>query len=202
MTAYARRNLFTGITEFAGDYVYSDTDSVKVLNADKHMDYINGYNERIRAQLIAACEYHGLDPALIEPQTIEGKTKTLGVWDFDGHYNKFKTLGAKRYMVETDKGLSLTVSGLNKKKCVPYLLDRYGLQGAFEAFSDNLYVPPEHTGKMTHTYIDEERSGELTDLDGVTCEYHELSSVHLANSDYSLSISREYSDYLRDVQYL
>ena len=55
---------------------------------------------------------------------------------------------------------------------------------------------------MTHTYIDEERTGALIDVDGVIGEYDELSSVHLSNSDYSLSISREYSDYIRDIEYI
>ena len=202
VTAYARRNLFTGIMECAGDYVYADTDSIKILNADAHQDYIEKYNARIRRQLLAACRHHGIDPAAIAPKTIAGKIKPLGVWDFDGYYQQFKTLGAKRYMVETEKGLSLTVSGLNKKKCVPWLLEKFGKDGAFQKFSDALYVPPEFTGKMTHTYIDEERTGALIDVDGVVGEYDELSSVHLSNSDYSLSISREYSDYIRDIEYI
>lgn len=45
VTAYARRNLFSGIKEFGYDYIYSDTDSLKVMNKDNHIDYINGYNK-------------------------------------------------------------------------------------------------------------------------------------------------------------
>ena len=45
-TAYARRNLWAGILEFGDDYIYSDTDSIKCLNIDKHMDYVNKYNEQ------------------------------------------------------------------------------------------------------------------------------------------------------------
>ena len=210
VTAYARRNLFTGICEFGNDYVYSDTDSVKVLNAEKHADYIRRYNEAIRAKLVRAMEYHGINPDAIEPETVEHVKKCLGVWDFDGHYEQFKTLGAKRYLVkyshdernpEKKRGtFNLTVSGLNKKTCVPYLLEKYGENGIFDAFNNELYIPPEYTGKNTHTYIDEPRTGTVVDYLGVTGEYDERSGVHLEKSDYSLKISREYLDYLLDIK--
>lgn len=210
VTAYARRNLFTGICEFGNDYVYSDTDSIKVLNAEKHTAYIKRYNELIRAQLVRAMEYHGIDPKEIEPETIKGIKKCLGVWDFDGHYQQFKTLGAKRYLVqysndsrnsEAIRGTyNLTVSGLNKRTCVPYLIEQYGEQGIFSAFNDELYIPPEYTGKNTHTYIDDSRTGTVVDYLGVAGEYNERSGVHLEKSDYSLKISREYLDYLLNIE--
>ncbi|MEM1506600.1 hypothetical protein RG959_25010, partial [Domibacillus sp. 8LH] len=40
VTAYARRNLWTGILAVGNDYIYSDTDSLKVLNYEKHEPYI------------------------------------------------------------------------------------------------------------------------------------------------------------------
>lgn len=212
VTAYARRNLFTGIVEFGTDYVYSDTDSVKVRNAENHRAYLDEYNRKIRLQLYRAMDYHGIDRNAIEPETKDGKKKCLGVWDFDGHYSRFKTLGAKRYMVEyshdernkaKDRGkINLTVSGLNKQVCVPWLLSQWGKERVFEHFTDDLYIPPEYTGKMTHTYIDEPRSGVLVDYTGKPGEYLELSAVHLEKADYSLSIAREYADYLRGVQSL
>lgn len=210
VTAYARRNLFTGICEFAGDYVYSDTDSIKVINADKHMNYIEKYNRMIKVQLIKAMEYHGINPDAIEPETVEHVKKCLGVWDFDGHYKQFKTLGAKRYLVqysddernpEKKRGIfSLTVSGLNKNVCLPYMLNKYKENGIFNAFNRELYIPPEYTGKNTHTYIDEPKNGTVIDYLGVPGEYEERSSVHLEKSDYSLKMSREYLDYLLSIE--
>ena len=210
VTAYARRNLFTGIIEFGTDYVYSDTDSVKVRNAEKHRAYLDEYNRKIRAQLYRAMDYHGIEREAIEPETKDGEKKCLGVWDFDGHYSRFKTLGAKRYLVEysgdernksKDRGrVNLTVSGLNKQVCVPWMLSQWGTVGVFEHFTNDLYIPPEYTGKMTHTYIDEPRAGVLVDYTGKPGNYLELSAVHLEKADYSLSIAREYADYLRGVQ--
>lgn len=208
VTAYARRNLFTGILEFGEDYIYSDTDSIKVRNAGDHMSYIEEYNETIISQLKRACDFHEIPYEKIEPLTVKGEKKPLGVWDFDGHYKRFKTLGAKRYMVEYSddprnkehKGeTNITVSGLNKSKCVPYLQKTYGA-GIFEAFTDDLYIPAGETGKNTHTYIDDERSGVLTDYLGTSADWKEYSFVHLEPTDYSLSLSSEYVNYFMDIQ--
>ena len=209
ITSYARRNLFTGIMEFGEDYCYSDTDSIKVINADKHKAYIDKYNSWIIARLERAMKYHGLDVTEIAPKTIKGVSKPLGVWDFDGHYTRAKFLGAKRYMVEYDTGeINITVSGLNKKTSVPYLCTgwNYDLNGKeynspFDKFTRGMYVPADYTGKLTHTYLDEPISGEITDYLGTTSEYNELSAVHLSKQDYCLSISRDYADYLSSIIY-
>lgn len=201
ITAYARRNLFTGIAEFGNDYIYSDTDSIKAINAGDHAEYIEKYNKMVSEKIKAALEYHGLPLDAAEPSTIKGVKKPLGVWDFDGQYSRFKTLGAKRYLVEQDGELKLTVAGLSKRDAVEYLEEQS--QGdntkAFELFSENWYVPPGRTGKNTHTYIDHETEGEVTDYMGVKAHYHEYSSIHMGPADYSLSLSRAYADYLRGL---
>lgn len=219
VTAYARRNVWSGILEFGTDYVYSDTDSIKVLNAEKHMDYINEYNNLIRKQLVDAMRYHNLSPDLIEPKTKDNKIKCLGVWDFDGHYSRFKTLGAKRYLVQYSEDsrnskkdwgkVQITVAGLNKSKAVPficfdwaYTLDGQELNSPFDKFQRDLYVPSDYTGKMTHTYIDDTREGVIMDYNGIPGKYYELSSVHLEAAEYSLSIPKVYADFIRGVQYV
>lgn len=204
-TAYARRNLWTGILEFGNDYIYSDTDSVKVINADKHTEYIDGYNKHIQAKLEKAMDFHGIDFSLCTPKTIKDEPKPLGVWDFDGHYNNFKSLGSKRYMCDDNKGLHLTVSGLNKHECVPYMIQSepykaQPLDRIYNSFNDGFYVPAEYTGKKTHTYVDERIAGELTDYTGITAEYEELSFIHLGGAEYSLSIASEFAKFIRGIQ--
>ena len=205
VTAYARRNLWSGILNIKNDYIYSDTDSVKIVNYDRHKDYFAAYNAAIENKLKTACQYHKIDYSLCAPQTIKGKTKVLGVWDFEGVYNKFKTLGAKRYLVNENDALnvdgkkydySLTVSGINKKKAIPYLLEKYGENGIFDAFDNYLYLPPNYSGKNILTYIDYETDGLITDYLGNTREFHELSSVNLSPSDYTLNLSVLFLQYL------
>ena len=196
--AAARKNLFSGIIEAGiNDYVYSDTDSIKLLNTEKHINYFQQYNEEIIDKLTYALEYHDIDPDYIRPKTIKGIEKPLGVWDYEGTFDRFKALGAKRYLLEKDGKLELTVSGLNKKIVVPYLLDKYGTNDAvFSAFKDGLSIPEGFTGKMTHTYIDEPKKGLVTDYKGNTIEYEEPTAVHLENSGYELSMSAQFVQFL------
>lgn len=202
VTAYARRNLFSGIANFGYDYVYSDTDSVKGMHPDRHMDYIEWYNSEITDKLATACDHHGIPSELCSPLTVRGVPKPLGVWDYEGTYKRFKTLGAKRYLVEMEDGsMSMTVSGLNKGRVMPYLLNKFGTNdGVFEAFQDGLYIAPQYTGKNTHTYIDSGCDGTITDYLGQPYHYRERSIVHLEEADYSLSLAAEYIKYLMGVR--
>lgn len=200
ITAYARVNLFTGINECKEDYIYSDTDSVKIKNADKHKVYFEKYNEYITKKINYALDRYDIPHEYAAPQTITGKTKQLGVWDFDGHYKKFKTLGAKRYMVLDDNdNLNITVSGLNKKVTVPYLNNKYG-SDVFKEFTEGLSIPPGSTGKLSHTYIDTPRIGYMKDYLGNYAHYNEKTSVHLEAAGYDLSL-HDYLNYFTKLQF-
>lgn len=199
VTAYNRMNLWSGILEFKEDYLYSDTDSLKVLNMSRHLDYIENYNELILRKLHKCFDYYDIDYNLATPTTIKGKTKTLGIWEHDKHYERFKYLGAKRYMTDSDNKISITVSGVNKKVATPYLIKTYG-KNVFRKFDNNLYIPAEFTGKLTHTYLDTEFSGVVTDLYGNTAPYHEYSATHLEGADYSLSMSAKFIDFLAGIR--
>ena len=82
--------------ELEEDYIYADTDSVKITNAEKYQKYFNDYNKNIMDKIKLCLDTRKLNIELAIPKTIKGIEKPLGVWDFDGHYEKFKTLGAKR----------------------------------------------------------------------------------------------------------
>ena len=206
VTAYARRNLWKGILEFRHHYLYSDTDSVKVIHAREHMKFIHDYNEDVLLKLKRAMEYHNLPMEMCSPKSIDGRVHTIGLWDEEYHLYKFKTLGAKRYMVEykpdshyKDHEQSLTISGVNKKFAVPYLQSKGDI---FEQFKEDMYVPKGFTGKNIHTYIDEERQGIVKDYLGNVEEYHEYSCVHMEESDYTLSLAKDYVEFLLSIKML
>lgn len=206
ITAYCRRDIWKyGILKAGKDYVYSDTDSVKFVG--DHPGFEKEYNRMILKKILKACRYHGIDINRVAPKTKDGIIKPLGVFEFDGHYSKFKTLGAKRYMMEYSKDernkekergkIKITVAGLNKKKGAEYM-QKSG--DPFKMFRDDMNIPKEYSGRQIATYIDEPVSGIVTDYLGNSSEYHELSCLHLEGSDYTMSMALDYIDYLLDIQ--
>ena len=202
ITSYARRNLFMGIMAVGEDYIYADTDSIKIRNASKHIDWINKYNQYVEDKIRDALKWHKLDFSMAKPKTIKGDERMLGIWDFDGHYKRFKTLGAKRYIYEDDNNvMHLTCAGLGKD-AINYMLKQSDNDNTkcFDFFNENMYIPASSTGKNIHTYIDNSMQGFITDYLGNKYIYNELSGVHLEGAEYSLSLSKKYIDYLYGLQ--
>lgn len=212
VTAYARRNLFTAIYELKDDYIYADTDSVKYCHPSKHKKYFDDYNENEKRKLKLACERHGIPFEDVSPKTIKGKVKTIGLWDDDGHYARFKTLGAKRYLAEYDDGhLLLTIAGVGKKAGLDYLRWKYrDNDSIFRAFSRNLVFPSAYspskgtvksgTGKQTVVFLDEPYEGVLIDFRGVKAEYREDSGVYMESASYSMGITQTYIDFVLNAR--
>ena len=136
------------------------------------------------------CDRRKIDFSKVSP-----RGKTIGVWDYEGTYEKFKTLGAKRYLLTKKGNTVLTVSGLNKFVAMPYMLEKWG-DKVYEHFTNNLKIPRDNTGKMTHTYIDDERKGFIVDYKNVVYKYHELSAVHLENAPFTMCMTSTYLEYL------
>lgn len=143
---------------------------------------------------------YNLDIELARPKNVKGESKQIGVWDWETEhdpYTRFKSLGAKRYIYEQGGELHITVAGVSKRFGRDYLKST---PDAFDAFKDGLTIPPEYTGKLTHSYLDEEQQGTLTDYRGVSMEYEELSSVHLEPAMFTMSILEEYKNYIKGVK--
>lgn len=191
VTAYARRNLWFGILSFKEDYIYTDTDSIKFFNYEKHKPFIESYNKMVISKQLKTLKYYNLEPNLLSPKTVKGESKPLGVWDYEGHYTRFKTLGAKRYLVEEDGKLYLTVAGLSKMNGINYMIEycNHDYSKVFDMFTDDLTIPKENTGKNTHTYIDNPITENIKDYKGNEEVITSLSGVHLEQAHYSLSIS-------------
>lgn len=206
VTAYARYNLWSGILSIGNDYCYSDTDSVKIINKEKHEKYFNAYNNRMIKKLKLMCKHYEIPFEDVAPCTIKGESKIIGLWDYE-YTCDFKTLGAKRYIVKRGDKYKITIAGLNKETTMNYMIKTN--KDIFNFFQDGMYIPATYkigdeifvgTGKNTHTYIDEQRDGVITDYLGVKYEYHVETCVHMEESDYTLSLASEFVDLLLHIR--
>lgn len=151
VTAWARNNLFDGMENIGMDYIYSDTDSIKMLNPDKHWDYIARYNEQIRQ---ASIEIYGIDEYYrsLAPADIKGKRHPIGEWDYEGTYDTFKALRAKAYLTETAGEFNLTLAGCGKKSGTRYFST---LPDPWRAFNTSMTLPPDVVDKLIPSHFDE-----------------------------------------------
>jgi hypothetical protein len=196
VTAQARFNLWSGILALGYDYIYSDTDSVKYKNPEKHEEYFKAYNSAIDKEMKDALEFQNLPADAYAPKNKAGKRKPLGYWNDDGQCSRFITLGAKRYMYEDADGLHITIAGVQKKAGAAYL---ESTGDPFKNFKFGLLFPYGKCGKLTHTYIDTTIRHKMKGIDGAVYEVYELSGVHLCNAQYNLSCSDEYAEFLEGL---
>lgn len=187
ITAWARWRLYNAIAELKGDFVYCDTDCVKFINEDKHLSYFERVNVEAMKSMEDCAKRMKLSREYVFPCSPEGSEKCLGVWEREYLAKRFKTLGAKRYLVETDRGLKLTVAGTNKVGTLEYLKTLSG--DPFENFHNGLVIPAEYAKRLIATFIKDEQSGYLTDYLGERYFYQTLSGIHMEPSAYNFSIA-------------
>lgn len=108
ITSYARAMLTDVICRFPSTVIQYDTDSVYFIDNGKDSkalrEYLEKFNDltRLRNGIRFAHDEHML---------------TLGTWDFDKPFKRFKALGAKRYMYEKQNGsIKVVVAGCRESK--------------------------------------------------------------------------------------
>ena len=124
-TAHARAELYKAIQLVGNErFVYCDTDSVKFMD-DGGVSFEEYNNKRIHD-----CIKNGgiaSDP--------EGNTYYLGLYEYEGTYKQFATMGAKKYCyVDQNDKLSITVAGAGKSKGAQELEAKGGIKSFKEGF--------------------------------------------------------------------
>lgn len=206
VTAYARHELFDGILTTIQDnnFVYADTDSMKVQNYHNYDTYILQYNERCIKEINRCLDYYNIPTYKANP---DGKSP-MGVWDFEGSYESFKTLGAKRYAYIKNGVFRYTVAGLpNKKspnldtKCAIDWIMKDNKSGKYgmEFFNNKMHIPADYAGKLTHAYIDKDFSCIMTDYLGTKATVYEKSYVHLEPQDFTMNFAEVFLNYLKGL---
>ena len=175
VTAWARYRLEEGIqiAETVPDsFVYCDTDSVKYVdngqdwsqfNADRRAD-----SKKHKAYAVDA----------------KGKEHYMGVFEYEQSYDRFITLGAKRYAYEDQDGLHITVSGVAKKAGAKEL-------GSLDNFKEGFTFY--HGGKTESLYVDQPDQ-HLIFIDGKPIEITPY--VIIRDTTYYLGLTDEYRNLL------
>ena len=170
ITCWARYRLQQAIDKAGENFVYCDTDSVKFLG---ELDLTDFNNERIK-------ECHERNAYAVDRN---GEIHYMGVFEDDGSYKKFATLGAKKY-VYTDQNdkLHITIAGVNKRQGADELgeIDNfkegftfYDAGGTESTFNDNIAVETEIDGHLL-TITDNLVIKPSTYTLGVTQEFKDL----------------------------
>ena len=174
-TANSRKRLADGIDcitrngEEPMNFVYSDTDSIKYIgNPD-----IEELNSRLQEDAIKN-EAYATDR--------NGEVHFMGVFEDEGYKtpNRFKTMGAKKYVLEDSKGkLHITIAGVNKAKGGEEL-------GTIENFKDGfVFRKAGGTESIYNDNVDMDIR-----IDGNML--HISDNIVIRESEYTLGITAEY----------
>lgn len=191
LSAIKKMQKGTGIIK---EYIYSDTDSI----AAKNTKFVREVFETINAERM---EYnkgwvHDLHLSELFPNTNFLKMGTFDNETFNKKENKleplkrFKTLGAKRYIVEKKDGtIETTVAGMRKNAFLDYCKNN-DLE-PFSEFTDGLTLDFDNADKMTTYYCDEVVTKKITDYLDNSSEVTAYGYVTLAPTSFNITIGDE-----------
>lgn len=170
ITSYARLALERGMHAIPMDaFIYADTDSIKYVgDFDSEFEKLN---DELRDE-----RYMAIDK--------KGNKHYIGIFEDDGNYNQFKTLGAKKYVYTDDAGLHVTIAGVNKKKGAKELKKIENFKIGF-TFKD--------AGGTESIYNDNPTPSKIK------IQNHEVeitSNIAIYDSTYTVGLTEEYSELL------
>ena len=204
-TAFARFNLLINIMKLDDYMIYSDTDSLKLMDGyDKNI--LLEYNKRVEERIKYVSDKLKIDINKYAPKDKKGHPHMLGLFelekeDFKKHsYLEFKTHGAKKYAVleevkdkdtgEIKKEIHITVAGVPKggAKALKSLDD----------FEDGLVFKHKDTNKNLLFYCDNQTPIEVEDYIGLKYIVNDRSGCCVLPNSYTLGKALDYAHLLSD----
>ena len=182
--------------------IYRDTDSIKTLLTGKKEELIRERVKILNDEIEKKVRNCGID--CVKEYEYKGYKRTyiIGQWEYEGMYDDFKTLGAKRYCVgrkieipskpkknlynidtlsNTCYEMELTVSGINKKVGAETLC-KYG---GIKYFKPNIVFKAGEGGKQCSHYVDRE----LHIIHTKVGNFEVASGICLTESGYNMTVS-------------
>lgn len=183
ITAAARHKLLSVLYRCRQVY-YGDTDSLFMAECQHNRKVLDQINSEQIKRNKQAIKHYGLSKYFL----------TIGTWDIEAeHINRFKTLGAKRYIEDINGKLSVTIAGLPKNALVDYCQENH--LDLFEIFRNKMFLDVVVSKKLAHTYNDKPHAevvnGELM---------VERSSVGIYKTTFQLTLAEEYLNLMRKIK--
>lgn len=173
VTAHARMRLRRAMWEIVGkDLVYCDTDSIKYVN--DHTEGFEELNKKLQSEAIEHGAY---------AKDRNGKIHYMGVWEYDGHSDEFKTLGAKKYISVNNGKAKSTIAGVSKA-AGSIFFSKTGI----EEFKVGAVI--DDAGHLVAYYNDDDiHTINIENVDIVTA-----SNVAIIEGGYTVGITNEYQE--------
>lgn len=170
-TAHARSELELAMKNIEPwQFVYCDTDSVKYVGVANWDKFNRVRRERSEKNGAAATDRNGV-------------RHYLGVLEHDAEYDRFITLGAKKYAFEEGGKIGITVAGVSKKIGAQELKEKGGL----DSFREGLIF--EKAGGTEARYNDDPEIKSIM-REGRKIEIS--SNLYISDSQYTLGVTGEY----------
>lgn len=169
------------------DTIYCDTDSIKFIGDHK------GDFKKANMELQKMAEEAG---AYADNE--QGKRYYLGTWDPEHEMTRFKTLGSKKYLYESEelnkktgkleKVIRSTIAGVKKKRGKEFFSKK-----GFEAFKNGTII--ENSGHLV-AYRNNDQIHKIT-VKG--CEMTTASNLALVDDTYTLGVTPKYLELLKSL---
>lgn len=174
ITCYARRRLREMLWKCGRDCIYCDTDSVKGVR-----DHAKDFEEANKCLMDLALKNNAYAPDR------NGALVYMGLWENEGKYEQFKTLGAKKYVFSQNGKIKSTIAGVNKKAGAEYFT-KHGVDGLTRG------AVITESGHLTAYYNDDAIHKITVDH----CTFTTASNVALVDNTYKIGVTEDYADIL------
>lgn len=172
-TAHARYQLEEALKIVGNNFVYCDTDSVKFID-----DGTISFDKYNRFRKSDSIKNGGV------AQDQRGTSYYLGLYELDGTYKRFCTMGAKKYAYEDENGkLHITIAGVAKARGAEEL----GSCGGIDAFKEGFTF---HAAGGTESVYNDIIEPFKLIIDGKPLNI--TSNCMIKQSTYTLGMTAEY----------
>lgn len=174
-TCWARLRLRRGLWIVGRKNVYNDTDSIKCDGA--FTEEFERLNDELKMKAAAVGAFAD-DPS--------GNRHYMGVYECEGTYDHFRTLGSKRYVIEQNGKISSTIAGVNKKSGSKYFSEH-----GIDSLQDGMSI--KDSGHLVAYYNDDE----IHKITVRHCEMTTGANVALCNDTYTIDLDNDYAELIK-----